>query len=208
MTLTRRGIIAAAVVAFAIGLLAGKASATASLTCHHGASSKPCRPDPQPLHGKDCAHPSKGNPSGINQDHCEGSTTSTTSPPATTTTTEAGPTTTSTTRPPTTTSTSAPSPGTTTSTSSPAPAPTLTGTPSTSPEPGTHCATPDGWPYVTSYSACPVPGSAPGKSSAPSASPARELPHTGAAQTVGLTFLGFALLGGGLLMIRISKGGK
>jgi hypothetical protein len=47
--------------------------------CHHGNSNKDCRPDPQPLHGKDCEHHggngknshanTTGNGSG-NQDHC------------------------------------------------------------------------------------------------------------------------------------------
>lgn len=45
----------------------------------HGANNVPCRPDPQPTHGADCAH---------SDDHsCEVTTsTSTTAPPATTTT--------------------------------------------------------------------------------------------------------------------------
>ena len=33
----------------------------------HGKNSVPCRPDPQPSHGKDCLKHGKG---GINEDHC------------------------------------------------------------------------------------------------------------------------------------------
>ena len=36
--------------------------------CSHGASDKPCREDPQPLHGKDCEP--HGNNGGLNEDHC------------------------------------------------------------------------------------------------------------------------------------------
>lgn len=36
--------------------------------CTHGASGKPCRPDPQPSKGKDCQ--SHGNWGGVNEDHC------------------------------------------------------------------------------------------------------------------------------------------
>lgn len=35
----------------------------------HGKSSVPCRPDPQPSHGKDCLKHGKG---GVNEDHCKG----------------------------------------------------------------------------------------------------------------------------------------
>lgn len=56
--------------------------------CDHGATSKPCRPDPQPEHGKDClVHGQHG---GVNEDHCLPTTTTTTtvpSVPSTTTTT-------------------------------------------------------------------------------------------------------------------------
>lgn len=41
--------------------------------CDHGATGKPCRPDPQPEHGKDCVK--HGNHGGINEDHCSGGTT-------------------------------------------------------------------------------------------------------------------------------------
>ncbi|MEI2779026.1 MAG: hypothetical protein V9G19_24275 [Tetrasphaera sp.] len=37
--------------------------------CTHGNSGQPCRPDPQPNHGKDCdVH---GNWGGVNEDHCD-----------------------------------------------------------------------------------------------------------------------------------------
>lgn len=36
--------------------------------CRHGASGKPCRPDPQPDRGKDCLP--HGHWGGINEDHC------------------------------------------------------------------------------------------------------------------------------------------
>src|SRR5207244_6009486 len=54
--------------------------------CAHGNSSQPCRPDPQPLHGKDCdPHGQNG---GVNEDHCAGTTGTTTTgtSPATSTT--------------------------------------------------------------------------------------------------------------------------
>lgn len=55
--------------------------------CNHGNSHKPCRPDPQPSHGKDClVH---GNHGGINEDHC-GSTGTPTTPTGTPTTTPGG----------------------------------------------------------------------------------------------------------------------
>ena len=47
--------------------------------CSHGDSNKPCRPDPQPDHGRDCDHPHFG----INQDHCLGTPTPTPSPTVT-----------------------------------------------------------------------------------------------------------------------------
>src|SRR5882672_3270437 len=62
---------------------AGVASANDSpYDCDHGNSDKPCRPDPQPDHGKDCDQ--HGNNGGKNEDHCL--TTTTTAPPVTTTT--------------------------------------------------------------------------------------------------------------------------
>lgn len=66
--------------------------------CSHGNSNKPCRPDPQPGHGKDCDK--HGNNGGVNEDHC-GATTTTI--PTTTTTTTTPTTTTVTTTVPTTT---------------------------------------------------------------------------------------------------------
>lgn len=68
--------------------------------CDHGNAGKPCKPDPQPDHGKDCEE--HGNHGGVNEDHCADeevptSTTTTTTPattsttgPASTTTTTAG----------------------------------------------------------------------------------------------------------------------
>lgn len=37
--------------------------------CEHGNSGKPCKPDPQPEHGKDCEHHGKNG--GVNEDHCK-----------------------------------------------------------------------------------------------------------------------------------------
>ncbi len=44
--------------------------------CSHGNTGKPCRPDPQPSHGKDCLH--HGKKGGVNEDHCVGTTTTST----------------------------------------------------------------------------------------------------------------------------------
>lgn len=63
--------------------------------CSHGNSNKPCRPDPQPGHGKDCDK--HGNNGGVNEDHCGATTTAiptTTTTPTTTTVTTTVPTTT------------------------------------------------------------------------------------------------------------------
>lgn len=49
----------------------------------HGKNSVPCRPDPQPSHGKDCLKHGKG---GINEDHCAGVTPSPTPTPTPTST--------------------------------------------------------------------------------------------------------------------------
>lgn len=38
--------------------------------CSHGATGKPCRPDPQPNNGKDCEKHGKNG--GVNEDHCSG----------------------------------------------------------------------------------------------------------------------------------------
>ena len=54
--------------------------------CGHGNTNKPCKPDPQPGHGKDCDE--HGNHGGVNEDHCAGETTpppTVTEPPPTTT---------------------------------------------------------------------------------------------------------------------------
>lgn len=187
-----------AAAALVIGFTAGRASATASTTCHHGASQKDCRPDPQPTHGKDCSHPSKGNPAGINQDHCEGS-------PSSTSTTTTIP---STTTRPTITTTSAPSPATSTTTS-PAPGSTVGGTPSSSQPPvAEHCTDASGLPYETSPSTgclqlagAPTPTSAP---VTPGGTRPAELPHTGAATDV-LIFVGFFCLGFGLTSLFLSR---
>lgn len=57
--------------------------------CNHGNSNQPCKPDPQPEHGKDCDP--HGNNGGVNEDHClsttTGSTTTTTNSTTDTTTT-------------------------------------------------------------------------------------------------------------------------
>lgn len=37
--------------------------------CSHGNSNRPCRDDPQPLHGKDCEY--HGQRGGMNEDHCQ-----------------------------------------------------------------------------------------------------------------------------------------
>lgn len=47
----------------------------------HGKNSVPCRPDPQPSHGKDCLKHGKG---GVNEDHCKGSVPSPTPTPTVT----------------------------------------------------------------------------------------------------------------------------
>jgi len=63
-----------AILALAAGsvlLLQGVTAASPGIgqgPCHHGNSNKPCRPDPQPSHGKDCQQHGKNG--GGNQDHC------------------------------------------------------------------------------------------------------------------------------------------
>jgi hypothetical protein len=54
--------------------------------CQHGNSGQDCKPDPQPEHGKECE--SHGNQGGVDEDHCLGTTDSTTTTEATTTTDE------------------------------------------------------------------------------------------------------------------------
>jgi hypothetical protein len=98
--------------------------------CDHGATGKPCRPDPQPTRGKDCVK--HGNHGGVNEDHCKGGTptptkTHPTKHPTPTTTgptwtpkpTKTHPHPTKTTRPPKPTVTVSPSPSVTPSPSSP-----------------------------------------------------------------------------------------
>lgn len=150
--------------------------------CDHGNSDKPCRPDPQPNHGKDCLHHGKNG--GVNEDHCL-PTTTTTQPPTTTTT---APPVTTTTNPPTTTTT-APVVVTTTqppvtTTTAPPVVTTTTGSPSVTK--GTQCTDANGNPFTTSLSVCPevtttttIP---PVTVAAPT--PVTQLPHTGSpAQT-------------------------
>jgi len=124
--------------------------------CDHGATSKPCKDDPQPEHGKDCeVH---GNHGGINEDHCEvTSSTTTTEPPTTTTTSARTPDPTSSTT--TTTLVESPSPTTTTLPSSP----TTTTAPPADVPPSLGCMTPDGYPYVTNIEqgGCSAPDVAP-----------------------------------------------
>ena len=92
---------------FVAAILIGLAGGTAAIAlggnppgqdpCSHGATGKPCRPDPQPEHGKDCEH--HGNKGGVNEDHCGPATTDTTptdttpTTPTDTTPTETTPTT-------------------------------------------------------------------------------------------------------------------
>ncbi len=181
-----------ATILFAVGTIfvaASPAFATAKTDCHHGNSNKPCRPDPQPTHGKDCTHPSKGNPAGINQDHCTGgvpSTTTTTLPETTTTTLP-------TVNPPTTTTTVPilTPPGTSTPVS-PIPNTPITTDPVT---PSTHCVTPDGYPYTTSYDTCPLP-IVPTVTTVVPVQPITALPHTGAASDI-LALVGVFCLGAG-----------
>jgi hypothetical protein len=77
ITATRRGLAALAVAIIALMFAATMAFAGGGNShheeadgCDHGNSSKPCRPDPQPDHGKDCDK--HGNHGGINEDHCAG----------------------------------------------------------------------------------------------------------------------------------------
>lgn len=44
--------------------------------CGHGNTGKDCKPDPQPTHGKDCNE--HGQSGGVNEDHCLGTTPTTT----------------------------------------------------------------------------------------------------------------------------------
>jgi hypothetical protein len=151
--------------------------------CDHGHTGKPCRPDPQPDHGKDCVK--HGKHGGINEDHCA-STTSTTQPPTTTTT---QPEVTTTTVPEVTTTTQ---PEVTTTTEPPAV--TTTQPPVVT---GTQCVTPDGFAYTTSLSECPPAAEVP----VVNQTPITALPHTGA-WSLYLALLGTAagLTGLGLML--------
>lgn len=51
--------------------------------CQHGNSAQDCTPDPQPGHGKECDE--HGNQGGVDEDHCLGTTDSTTTTETTTT---------------------------------------------------------------------------------------------------------------------------
>src|SRR3954464_11587619 len=74
--------------AFAITAPAGDNQPPGRDPCSHGATGKPCRPDPQPTHGKDCEH--HGNNGGVNEAHCAGGTTTSTTTATTPTTTSCG----------------------------------------------------------------------------------------------------------------------
>lgn len=154
--------------------------------CDHGATGKPCRPDPQPDHGADClVH---GNHGGVNEDHCEeesSTSTTITAPPPTPTTT------TSTTAPP------SPSTSTTTSTAPPAPtvslpertSPTTAPTPP-APETPTECVDAAGYPFTTSYPACPEPLPVHGDPISRDA-----LPHTGGSSALAGVALALVMVG-------------
>lgn len=129
----------------AIGLFAIGATAAVALAdkppsppgkdpCSHGNTGKPCKPDPQPDRGKDCEK--HGKEGGVNEDHCKGEATTTTTDTTDTTTTTNTTTTTETTTTTNTTTTQ----GTTTS-STPTTTTTST-TPSTSTTPGSTTTTP------------------------------------------------------------------
>jgi hypothetical protein len=119
--------------------------------CAHGNSSQPCRTDPQPSHGKDCdPHGQNG---GVNEDHCAGTTGTTT----TDTSPNTGTTNTTTTENTTTTGTSSgsnPTPSSNAAPSSAAPTPTAqvagastsasTTTPSLTPSAGKKTSAPPG----------------------------------------------------------------
>lgn len=134
--------------------------------CDHGATSKPCRPDPQPTNGKDCeAH---GNHGGINEDHCSPSPTTTTVTPSPTTT---GGTPSSTETAPATAPSATPT-ATTTPTGTPSPSPTSS-TPATSGSPSTTSAT---LPSGTATSASPPAPTGP--SSGPTTHSSGRAAHT------------------------------
>lgn len=147
--------------------------------CDHGHTGKPCKPDPQPDHGKDCEH--HGNHGGINEDHCQ-STTTTIVPPTTTTT-----------APPS-------EPTTTTTTTTDSPSQNLTTTTTTIPTitiPSLGCMDSDGFPFVTNVEQGGCPG---GPTQTPALSTVEattELPKTGV--DAGLLFvISTCLILGGL----------
>jgi hypothetical protein len=96
--------------------------------CQHGNSGQDCKPDPQPGHGKECDE--HGNQGGVNEDHCLGTTDSTTTTETTTTdeTTTSETTTNATTTNETTTTTTTNQTSTQETTTTPVP--TTSGTPS------------------------------------------------------------------------------
>jgi hypothetical protein len=108
--------------------------------CDHGATSVPCRPDPSP-NGKDCDP--HGQHGGVNEDHCQPATSTTTTttqedPTSTTTTTTLAPTTTTTSSVP-----SSPGPTTTSTTPSSSSTPTASKGGSTSSTPGPSTGDPE-----------------------------------------------------------------
>lgn len=159
--------------------------------CDHGATSKPCRPDPQPDRGKDCdVH---GNHGGVNEDHCAGTSTTTTTLTDTTTTT------------------------TPVRTGTPVTTSTTEGTPSTSVPsdssgddsltPYLGCVTPEGHPYLTNVEqgGCGAPTGAPEPAPTLVAAPVRsELAATGWGQTL-VVFLGLWCLLGGLTALALAQ---
>ena len=67
----KRTVAILAMAAGAVFLVQGVTAAAPGIgggPCHHGNSNTPCKPDPQPSHGKDCLK--HGNHGGENQDHC------------------------------------------------------------------------------------------------------------------------------------------
>lgn len=72
----------AAVMGFGVAISVAGNDPPGGLPCSHGTTNKPCRPDPS-TNGKDCLPHGNGNPGGVNEDHCKGTTTA----PSTTATT-------------------------------------------------------------------------------------------------------------------------
>lgn len=155
--------------------------------CDHGATSKPCRPDPSP-HGKDClAH---GNHGGINEDHCLEVPTSTT-----------------TTIPTDTTDTTSPSPNSpdtaTTTAPTTADAPPAADTLATNPQNG---STPETGPAEAPHIVCPDSNGFTFKTDPPACPPIRtELAATGPAWVWPLTVVGLSALAAGLFLFYITR---